>query len=124
MLKRLGVASVLAVFTMAAPLRAAQKPHRLRALDMGVYLASEFDAATTYYALRNCGTRCHELNPVLRPLGRNPGVFVLLGAGAYSVNYLARKLENRGHRRWAKAVRVLVIGVHAGAGVQNLVRVH
>lgn len=114
----------MAVFMVATSALAARKPHKLSKLSAGVYLASEFDAATTYHLLQNCNRRCYEANPMVRPLARNPGVFVALGASAYAVNYFAGRLENRGHRRWAEALRVLAISVHAGAGAQALALDH
>lgn len=120
MLRRSCVASTLAVFMMATSVWAVKKPHKLTNLGAGVYLASEFDAATTYHLLQNCGGRCYETNPMVRPLAGNPSIFVALGASAYAVNYLARKLEGRGHRRWATALRLFAIGVHASAGVHAL----
>jgi hypothetical protein len=124
MLSRLCIAGAVALFMMVTSAWAVQKPHRLAELDAGVYLASEFDAAATYHLLQNCGSRRYEGNPMVRPFARNPSVFVVLGASAYAVNYLARKLQNRGHRRWATALRVLAIGVHAGAGAQALALDH
>lgn len=120
MRKRACLAAVMVVFVLAAPAWAAEKPHRLTKLDVGVYLASEFDAATTYHLLQNCGGRCYEANPMMRPLAGNTGVFVALGASAFAVNYLAHRLDNRGHHGWAKALQLFAIGVHAGAGAQAL----
>ena len=123
-MKRSSLAGAAALLMLAGSAWAVQKPHRLTKLGVGVYLASEFDAATTYHALQGCGNRCYEANPMVRPFAGNPGVFVALGASAYTVNYFARKLQDRGHRRWATALRVLVIGVHAGAGAHNLALDH
>ncbi|MEJ2010206.1 MAG: hypothetical protein P8Z30_18965 [Acidobacteriota bacterium] len=116
--------TVVAVLALATSARAVEKPHKLTKLDVGVYLASEFDAATTYHALQNCGGRCYEANPIVRPFAHNPSIFFALGASAYSVNYLAGKLENSGHHRWAKVLRVLAIGAHVGAGAQALALEH
>jgi hypothetical protein len=116
--------SALAVFTMTTSAWAVQKPHRLTKLGAGVYLASEFDAATTYHLLQDCGNRCYEENPMLRPFAGNPSVFVVLGGSAYAVNYFAHKLQDRGYRRWAIALRLLAIGVHAGAGAHALALEH
>jgi hypothetical protein len=126
MMKGSCLASALSVIVLAAPAWSVEKPHWLKPtkLEIGVYLASEFDAATTYHLLQNCSSQCYEANPLVRPLARNPGVFVALGASAYGVNYFARRLENSGHHRWATALRVLAIGVHAGAGVQALALEH
>lgn len=118
------LAGVAAVLMLAPSAFAIQKRHKMSKLGVGVYLASEFDAATTYHALQTCRGGCYEANPMVRPFARNPGVFVVLGASAYSVNYLANRLQESGHRRWATVFRVLVIGVHAGAGIQNLALVH
>lgn len=124
MTKRSTVASVVAVLVLTGSAWAVQRPHQLTKLGAGVYLASEFDAATTYHLLQGCGSRCYEANPMVRPFAHNPGVFVVLGASAYAVNYFARKLRERGRRRWAKALRVLAIGVHVGAGAQALAQEH
>jgi len=117
---------VIAMTTLmfAVPARAVKKPHRLTKLDVGVYLSSEFDAAVTYHALQNCGNRCHEANPMVRPLASNAGVFVALGASAFAVNYLAHRLDNHGHHGWAKVLRLVAIGAHAGAGAQALALSH
>lgn len=124
MTKRACCASIVAVLMLASSALAIQKQHKLTKLGVGVYLASEFDAATTYHVLQNCGEQCYEANPMVRPFANNPGIFVALGASAYGINYFAEKLENSGHHRWATVLRVFAIGVHAGAGVQNLARVH
>lgn len=118
------VASIVAAFMLSSSAWAIKKPHKLTKLGAGVYLASEFDAATTYHLLQNCGSRCYEANPMVRPFARNPGIFVALGASAYTVNYLASRLENRGHTRWARALRLFAIGVHAGAGAHALALEH
>ena len=110
----------LAVFLAIAPAWGVKKPHRLTKLGAGVYLASEFDAAATYHLLQTCAGGCYEANPVLRPVARNAGVFVVMGASAYAVNYFARRLSNRGHHRWATALRIFAIGMHAGAGAKAL----
>ena len=120
MMKSSCLAGAVAVLLLAASAGAVEKPRRLTKLDVGVYLASEFDAATTYHVLQDCGNRCYEANPMVRPFARNPGIFVALGASAYAVNYLAHKLDQDGHRRWSKALRIVAIGVHAGAGAQAL----
>ena len=97
-----------------------KKPPRIEKLSVAVYLAAEFDAAATYQGLQNCGNGCYEANPLVRPVARNPGIFVALGASAYGVNYLAGKLKKQGHPKWAKALKIIAIGVHTGAGVQAL----
>lgn len=124
MLKRSCLVSALAVFVIATSALGIKKPHKLTKLGAGVYLASEFDAATTYHQLQICSGHCYEANPMVRPFASNPGIFVALGASAYTVNYFARKLDNRGHHRWATAVRIFAIGAHVGAGVQNLAVAH
>ena len=125
-MRRLFLWTLLAVLLFAAPALAVKKPRRPKPtkLEIGVYVASEFDAATTYDLLQNCPTRCYEANPLVRPLARNPGIFVGLGASAYSVNYLARRLKNSGHGHWAKALRILAICAHTSAGVQALALAH
>lgn len=117
---------VIAITTLmaAVPARAVKKPQKLTKLDFGVYLASEFDAAATYHVLQNCGSRCYEANPMVRPLAGNAGVFVALGASAFAINYFAHRLGNHGHRGWAKALRLFAIGAHVGAGVQTLALAH
>jgi hypothetical protein len=60
----------------------------------------------------------------VRPFAQNPGVFAVLGASAYTVNYLAGRLEDKGHSHWAEAVRLLAIGVHVGAGAHALALEH
>ena len=118
--------SLLAVILLALPAQAVQKPSMLKLtkLGVGVYLASEFDAAATYHLLQTCGGGCYEANPMIRPFSRNPGIFVVAGASAYAVNTLARKLENRRHPRWAKALRVISIGVHVFAGAHAVAADH
>lgn len=114
--------SALALILFSTPVWAVKKPHRpkLKKFDAAVYLATEFDAATTYHLLQDCGSGCQEANPMVRPFARNAGIFVVMAASAYSVNYLARRLDDRGHHRWATAFRVMVIGMHAGAGAHAL----
>lgn len=124
MKKRSYLASALVVLLFVAPAWAVKKPHVFTKLGVGVYLASEFDAATTYHLLQSCGSRCYEANPMVRPVARNPGVFVVVGASAYVVNYFARRLDNRGHHRWATTLRIFAIGVHAGAGAHALALRH
>ena len=124
MIKHSYLVTAVAVLMLATSAFAVEKPHKLTKLGIAVYLASEFDAATTYHVLQGCGNRCYEANPMVRPFAHNPGVFVALGASAYSINYLAGKLANGGHRRWATALRVFAIGVHAGAGAQALALEH
>lgn len=109
---------------VAVPARAVKKPQRLTKLDIGVYLSSEFDAAATYHVLQNCGNRCYEANPIVRPVAGNAGVFVALGASAFAVNYLAHRLDNHGHHGWAKVLSILAIGAHAGAGAEALALAH
>ncbi|HEX5410994.1 MAG TPA: hypothetical protein VFZ27_03960 [Terriglobia bacterium] len=122
MVRKSCLTSALALMLLAISARAVEKPNRpkLTKLDAAVYLATEFDAATTYHLLRSCGSGCAEANPLVRPFARNPGIFVVMGASAYSVNYIAHRLENRGHRRWAKAFRIIAIGMHASAGAHAL----
>ena len=117
-MSRSWLASRSTVILLAIPARAVKKPHvpKLTKLDVAVYLATEFDAATTYHVLRNCGSGCYEANPMVRPFARNPGIFVMAGASAYAVNYFAHGLENSSHPRWAKALRIVAIGVHTFAG--------
>lgn len=124
MLKKSCAAAAMVVFMFSSSAWAFKKPHRIISLGTGVYLASEFDAATTYHLLQSCGSRCYEANPMVRPFAHNPGIFVVLGASAYTVNYLAGKLEDKGHSRWAKAIRLFAIGVHAGAGTHALTLEH
>lgn len=121
-MRRSWAASLLAIILFAGPAWAVKKPHRIKLTKLGaaVYLASEFDAAATYHVLQNCGSGCYEANPMVRPFARNVGIFGVAGASAYAVNYFARKLSDRGHRRWATALRILAIGVHAGAGAHAL----
>lgn len=112
-------ASLLAMILLSVPARAVKKPRflRLKKLDAAVYIASEFDAATTYHLLQNCGGSCYEANPMVRPFAKNPGIFFMAGASAYAVNYFAHRMENQRHPRWAKALRIVAIGVHTFAGV-------
>lgn len=124
MTKHAWCASIVAILMLTSSASAMQNQHKLTKLGVGVYLASEFDAATSYQVLRDCGNQCYEANPMVRPLAHNAGIFVLLGASAYGINYFADKLEDDGHHRWANVLRVMVIGVHAGAGAQNLARFH
>jgi hypothetical protein len=126
MVRRSCLAGAVVLILLATPAWAVKKPHRLKLtkLGAGVYHASEFDAAATYHLLQNCRNGCYEANPMVRPFARNPSVFVVAGARAYTVNYFARRLKNRGHHRWATALRILAIGVHAGAGAQALALGH
>lgn len=123
MVKRSLLAGAAAALMMTSSACAARKPRRPALLDAGVYLASEFDAATTYHLLRNCN-RCYEANPMVRPFARNPSVFITLGASALAVNYFARRLESRGHRRWGEGLRLLAIAVHVSAGAHALTLDH
>jgi hypothetical protein len=120
--RNLCLASALALILFSIPARAVEKPtgSKMTKLDAAVYLATEFDAATTYHLLQDCGSGCREANPLVRPFARNPGIFVVMGASAYSVNYIAHRLDDRGHHRWAKAFQILAIGMHAGAGAHAL----
>jgi len=120
MIKRRCLASVVVLFMLAAPAFAMKKPRRVAKLSTAVYLAAEFDAATTYHLLHSCGNRCYEANPMVRPFAGNPSIFLALGAGAYAVNYFAGRLKARGHPKWATALRVIAIGTHAGAGAHAL----
>ena len=124
MMKHSCLMTAIAVLMLATSALGVEKPHKLTKLGVGVYLASEFDAATTYHVLQSCGNRCYEANPMVRPFAHNPCIFLALGASAYSVNYFAGKLENSGHHRWATVLRVFAIGVHAGAGAQALALEH
>lgn len=127
MAKRRGWASVLLLVALAAPAfgeEGKKPPRRAEKLAVAVYLAAEFDAAVTYHRLQNCGSSCYEANPMVRPFASNPSIFVVLGASAYGVNYVAGKLKKRGHPRWAKVLRVVSVGAHAGAGVQALAVQH
>ena len=126
-MKRLSwAASLMAVILFAVPAWAVKKPHgtKLTKLDLAVYLASEFDAATTYHLLQTCGSGCYEANPMVRPFARNSGIFVMAGASAYAVNYFAHRLKNRSHPRWAKALRIIAIGAHAYAGAHAVAADH
>lgn len=126
MMRRSQAAVLLAVILLAVPARAVKKPHRIKLtkLDVAVYLASEFDAAATYHLLHTCGSGCYEANPMVRPFARNPGVFAVVGASAYAVNYFAHRMENRSHPRWAKALRIIAIGAHALAGAHAVAADH
>jgi Domain of unknown function (DUF5658) len=119
-------ASLMAVILFAVPAWGVKKPHRIRLtkLDAAVYLASEFDAATTYHLLQTCGSGCYEANPMVRPFAHNSGIFVMAGASAYAVNYFAHRLKNRRHPRWAKALRVIAIGMHVYAGAHAVAADH
>lgn len=90
-----------------------------KALDIAVYAASEFDAATTYNALQNCPT-CYETNPMVRPFASNPAIFVVLGGSAVGINYTARRLRRAGHGRMALIVQTAAVGLHILAGANNL----
>jgi hypothetical protein len=115
--------SAVVLLALAAPVFGAEKekktPH-IDKLSAAVYLAAEFDAAATYHQLRNCGNGCYEANPLLRPVARNPGIFVALGVSAYGVNYLAGKLKQTGHPRWAKVLKIVAVGTHTAAAVHTL----
>ena len=108
----------LAVLLLSAmPLSAASK--KQKALDLAVYAASEFDGATTYAALQDCGSRCYEANPMLRPFADNPSIFPVMALSAWGVNYLAVKI-GRHHRRWAVILQGSVAALHIAAGAHNL----
>jgi len=92
----------------------------VRPLDLAVYASSEFDAATTYRAVRSCGAACIEANPILRPIAGNPAIFFALGGTAWLANREARYLREHGHGRWARAVQVLTVGMHVFAGASNI----
>ncbi len=110
-------ALTIAILLFALPLCAASKKER--ALDLAVYAASELDGATTYAALRDCGSRCYEANPFMQPVASTPAIFPVMALGAVGVNYLAQRLRTR-HGRIAFALQGAVIGVHLFAGEHNL----
>ena len=58
-MKQSCLASVVAVMVLSAPALAVKKPRRLKPtkLEIGVYLASEFDAAATYHLLQHAPRR-------------------------------------------------------------------
>jgi len=124
MVKLRCLACAVVCLALAVQAFAVKRPRRVVKLSTAVYLAAEFDAATTYYALHHCSNGCYEANPMVRPFARNPSVFVALGASAYAANYFANKLKDHGHPRWATALRLAAIGTHAGAGAQALALVH
>ncbi len=108
---------LLTILLAATPLMAASR--KQKALDVAVYAASEFDGATTYVALRDCGNRCYEANPFLQPMASTPAIFPVMALGAVGVNYWAHRLKEH-HGRIAFALQGAVIGVHLFAGGHNL----
>ena len=118
------LACAVVCLAVAVQAFAVKRPRRVVKLSTAVYLAAEFDAATTYQALHSCSNGCYEANPLVRPFARNPGIFVALGASAYAVNYFSGRLKAHGHPRWAMALRLVAIGTHAGAGAHALALEH
>lgn len=88
---------------------------------VAVFASAEFDAATTYHAIRSCppGYVCRESNPFMRPLAGNPAVFPVMAGSAWAVDYLSRKVSPD-HPRLGRVIRWISIGGHLAAGVNNL----
>ena len=101
---------------LTAPLMA-QNAH-VRWGAVATYAASEFDAGTTYAAMRSCN--CREGNPLLRPFAANPSIFFVLGGQAWATTRAADDLDSRGHGRWARVLRWGTTGAHIFAGAHNL----
>jgi len=125
MMRHSYLASVLAAMVIAAPALAVKKPTRPKPtkLEIGVYLASEFDAATTYDLLQNCTARCYEAT-LWSALSHAIRVSLLRWARA-----LQRQLScaSDGQRRpppLGKGIANFAICVHTGAGAQALALAH
>lgn len=83
-----------------------------------VYVAGQFDAATTYYTLNHC-RGCYEVNPLLKPIAKTPLVFGGIAIGD-SVYLLANGKLYRRHRRLFYAVMAGEIALHIYCGVHNI----
>ena len=110
----LTIAAIL-MLSGAAMARKLPKP-----LDIAVYAASEFDGATTYTVLQDCGSRCYEANPMLRPFADTPAIFPVMAGSAMAVNWMAGKLKDGGHTRYGAGLQLFAIGLHIVAGAHNL----
>lgn len=88
---------------------------------VAVYASAQFDAATTYRAIRTCppGYVCSESNPVMRPFAGNASIFPVMAGSSLAVDYLSRKISPR-HPKLGRAVRWISIGGHVAAGFNNL----
>ncbi len=103
---------------------AVEKPKgsRLTTVErIAVYASSQFDAATTYHAIRSCppGYICREGNPSMRPFAGNVSIFPVMAGSAWAVDYVSRKISPN-HPKLARTVRWITIGGHMVAGFHNL----
>ena len=111
------ILTIAAILLLSGTAMARKLP---KPLDIAVYAASEFDGATTYAALQDCGSRCYEANPMLRPFADTPAIFPVMAGSAMAVNWMAGKLRNGGHPRYGKGLQLFAIGLHLLAGAHNL----
>lgn len=119
------VAAVLLLFLATSSIcYAVEKPKatKLQTLErVAVYASAQFDAVTTYRAIKNCppGSVCTESNPMMRPLAGNPAIFPVMAGSAWAVDYLSRKISPD-HPKLGRAIRWISIGGHMAAGISNL----
>lgn len=109
--------AILIFLCVPGAARAVHFPH-LKSLPVAVLAASEFDAATTYRALKSCAGACHEANPALRPFAGNISIFPVMLATGAMINFSAARLRGA-HPKTAKALLLITVGVHTAAGISN-----
>ena len=91
------VAAVLLLFLATSSIcYAVEKPKatELQTLErVAVYASAQFDAVTTYRAIKNCPPRSvsTESNPMMRPLAGNPAIFPVMAGSAWAVDYLSER---------------------------------
>lgn len=84
-----------------------------------MYIAGEFDAATTYSILNSCSTCYYELNPLYKPFASNPSAFpaMFIGDNIYLATF--QKLH-RNHKKLAWTLYGVAIALHVYCGVHNI----
>ncbi|MCL5006096.1 MAG: hypothetical protein M1404_06140 [Acidobacteria bacterium] len=107
---------LMASTAQAASLKKIVKP--FAKLSTLTILSAEFDAATTYRAVRS--GRAYEANVLVRPFARNASIFPVLGATAVGVNYLSSWMKKNNHQKLGKTLQILCIGSHIAGGATNL----
>jgi hypothetical protein len=107
---------LLASTVEAASLKKIVKP--LAKLSTLTVLSAQFDAATTYQAIRS--GRAYEADPLVRPFAGNASVFPVLGAFAMGINLLAAKMKKNNHPKLGKTLQILCIGTYVASGASNL----
>ncbi|HEV2133782.1 MAG TPA: hypothetical protein VGR47_05920 [Terracidiphilus sp.] len=121
---RLAAAILLLAAVLPAAVAAQATPAVTRggklesAAGVGVWLAAESDAGTTYAALHAC-TRCREGDPLMGPLAKTPAVFVMSAAEAWLTVHAACRLRGAGHGRAALALELAAMGLHGWAATHN-----